>query len=255
MRVTFLGSGTSMGIPMIACDCAVCQSADPKDKRSRSSVKIETDQQVIVIDSGPDFRQQMLQSNTHKLDAILYTHEHKDHTAGLDDVRAFNWINHQPVSLYGEKKVLSALKQEYAYAFKENPYPGVPDLVLHEISEEPFSVCHTTIIPIRVYHHLMTVLGFRIGDFSYITDASSIPPESMHRLSGTKWLVINGLRIEEHFSHFNLQQALNIIQQIGPEKAYITHISHHLGLHRQVSQQLPENVFLAWDGLVLETGC
>jgi phosphoribosyl 1,2-cyclic phosphate phosphodiesterase len=241
-----------MGIPMIACDCAVCKSADPKDKRSRSSVKIETDQQVIVIDSGPDFRQQMLQSNTLQLDAILYTHEHKDHTAGLDDVRAFNWINHQPVSLYGEKKVLSALKQEFAYAFKEDPYPGVPDLVLHEIGEQPFYFAGIKIIPIRVYHHRMEVLGFRIGDFSYITDASSIPPESMQLLQGTKWLVVNGLRIKEHFSHFNLEQALEVIRQIAPQKAYITHISHHMGLHRQVSEQLPANVFLAWDGLVVD---
>jgi phosphoribosyl 1,2-cyclic phosphate phosphodiesterase len=254
LKITFLGTGTSMGVPMIACDCEVCRSANPKDKRTRSSVKIEIDELVIVIDAGPDFRQQMLASKTLRLDAILFTHEHKDHTAGLDDVRAFNWINRQPTLLYGENALLKALKQEYAYAFleKDDRYPGVPELIVHEISEAPFQVFNVPVTPIRVYHHLMPVMGFRLGNFGYVTDASEIPDESIENLIGVETLVINALRIEEHISHFNLQQALEIIQKIQPQKAYLTHISHHLGFHNDISKILPENVFLGYDGLEVE---
>ncbi len=252
MKVTFLGTGTSMGVPMIACNCAVCNSKDPNDQRSRSSVKIEVDGQVLVIDTGPDFRQQMLQSNTRQLNAVLFTHEHRDHTAGLDDVRAFILLNGHSMPLYAERRVLDALKQEFDYAFKELRYPGLPRFELHEIALQPFYVGDTQMIPVRVCHHLLPVLGFRIGDFSYITDANRIPEESMQLLKGTKCLVINGLRIKEHISHFNLQQALEVIEQIDPQKAYITHISHQMGLHREVSASLPSGVFLAYDGLVVE---
>ncbi|MDI3520549.1 MAG: phosphoribosyl 1,2-cyclic phosphate phosphodiesterase [Anaerophaga sp.] len=255
MKVTFLGTGTSMGIPMIACDCEVCHSSDTKDKRMRSSVKIETDDRVVVIDSGPDFRQQMLASDTKRLDAILYTHEHKDHTAGLDDVRAFNWINKQPTQLYAEERTLSALKKEYAYAFKDEDekYPGVPDLILNEINDHAsFKVFGIPVVPVRVYHHLMPVLGFRIGNFSYITDASRIPDESMAKLKNSEVFVINGLRIKEHISHFNLQQAIAIIKELEPRQAFITHISHHMGLHAEISKQLPGNIALAYDGLEIE---
>jgi phosphoribosyl 1,2-cyclic phosphate phosphodiesterase len=216
-------------------------------------VKIEIDNHIIVIDAGPDFRQQMLNSKTKKLDAILFTHAHKDHTGGLDDVRAFNWISGKPVSLYGEESTLNALKKEYSYAFKDKneKYPGVPDLKLYRIGEEPFSVCGQTIIPIRVYHHLMPVMSFRIGDFSYVTDASRIPDESMDKLKGTKILVINGLRKEEHVSHFNLDQAVEVCQALKPGQAYITHMSHNIGLHAEVSKQLPPNIFLGYDGLEL----
>ncbi|WP_010418787.1 MBL fold metallo-hydrolase [Anaerophaga thermohalophila] len=255
MKVTFLGTGTSMGIPMIACDCEVCHSSDTKDKRMRSSVKIETDDRVVVIDSGPDFRQQMLASDTKRLDAILYTHEHKDHTAGLDDVRAFNWINKQPTQLYAEERTLSALKKEYAYAFKDEDekYPGVPDLILNEINDHAsFKVFGIPVVPVRVYHHLMPVLGFRIGNFSYITDASRIPDESMSKLKNSEVFVINGLRIKEHISHFNLEQAIAIIKELEPRQAFITHISHHMGLHAEISKQLPGNIALAYDGLEIE---
>ncbi len=240
---------------MIACDCEVCGSADPKDKRTRSSVKIETGGRTIVIDSGPDFRQQMLGSDTRDLDAILFTHEHKDHIAGLDDVRAFNWINKKPALLYGELRVLEALKQEFSYAFKneDEKYPGVPELVLHEINEkDTFMVVDVPVIPIRAFHHQLPVLGFRIGDFSYVTDASRIPPESMEKLRESEVLVVNGLRIKEHISHFNLEQAVSIIKDLAPQRAYITHISHHMGLHGQTSKLLPSNIFLAYDGLVDE---
>ncbi len=241
-----------MGVPMIACNCAVCISKDTKDKRNRSSVKIDAGGQVLVIDTGPDFRQQMLQSNTRQLNALLFTHEHKDHTAGLDDVRAFNRLNNGSMPLYAERRVLEALKKEFSYAFQEHHYPGLPRFLVHEITTKPFYFRDTLITPIRVYHYQLPVLGFRIGDFSYITDANRIPEESMQLLRGTKCLVINGLRVKEHISHFNLKQALEVIEQINPEAAYITHISHNMGLHREVSAILPPGVFLAWDGLVVE---
>lgn len=254
MKITLLGTGTSMGVPMIGCDCEVCRSADPRDKRLRSSVKIETGDHVIVIDSGPDFRQQMLTSKTKKLDAILFTHEHKDHTAGLDDVRAFNWINRQAINLYGEESTLKALKTEFSYAFKamDEKYPGAPELILNHIGLGTFELYGEEIVPIRVYHHKMPVLGFRIRGFSYVTDASFIPDESIEKLKGSKILVINGLRIKDHISHFNLDQALRKIMQINPGKAYITHMSHNIGLHAETSEKLPPNVFLGEDGLELE---
>ncbi|WP_010662800.1 MBL fold metallo-hydrolase [Marinilabilia salmonicolor] len=254
MKITLLGTGTSMGVPMIACNCAVCRSADSRDKRTRSSVKIEYDDRIIVVDAGPDFRQQMLASGTQRLNAILFTHEHKDHTAGLDDVRAFNWINREPSHLYGEKRVLDALKREYSYAFKakDERYPGVPELLLNEIDLNPFVAAGLTVQPIRVFHHKMPVLGFRIGDFSYITDGSLIPDESMTLIRNSRVLVINALRIEPHISHFSLSQALEVIEELQPERAYLTHISHHLGFHEEVSKKLPPNVFLGYDGLEID---
>ena len=242
-----------MGVPMIACDCGVCHSSDIRDKRTRSSVKIEYQGSTLVIDSGPDFRQQMLVSETKQLDAILFTHEHKDHTGGLDDVRAFNWINQKPVNLFAEKRTLNALKTEYAYAFADKKYPGVPELVLNEIKDNNiFYASGIEVIPIRVYHHLLPVTGFRLGNFSYITDASRIPDESMTKLKGSEVLVINALRIERHVSHFNLSQALTVIKELKPRQAYLTHISHHLGFYSEISQMLPKNVALAYDGLKLE---
>jgi len=243
-----------MGVPMIACHCDVCKSTSPKDKRTRSAIKIEFNNRVVVVDCGPDFRQQMLDSETTKLDAILFTHAHKDHTGGLDDVRAFNWINKQPTMLYGEEEVLKSLKVEYSYAFKseDEKYPGVPELVLNQIDENPFSVFSREVIPIRVYHHMMPVLGFRIGNFSYITDASRIPPESMKKLAGSEVLVVNALRLKEHVSHFNLREALEVIETIAPRQAFLTHISHHLGFHDEVAKLLPHNVFPGFDGLTVE---
>lgn len=255
MKITLLGTGTSMGVPMIACDCMVCHSSDVHDKRTRSSVKIEKNGKVIAIDAGPDFRQQMIASQTRRMNAILFTHEHKDHTAGLDDVRAFNWINQEPCYLYGENRTLEALRTEYSYAFKSEGerYPGVPELLLNEIGLEPFEVQGIEVEPFRVFHHKLPVLGFRIGNFSYVTDGSFIPEESMKLLINSKVLVINALRIEPHASHFNLDQALEVIDELKPEKAFLTHISHHMGFHAEISKQLPENVFLGYDGLEFET--
>ena len=252
LNITILGSGTSLGVPMIACKCAVCTSKNPKDKRLRSSVLIEAEGKNIVIDTGPDFRQQMLQNKVTHLNGILFTHEHKDHTAGLDDVRAFNWINGTLANVYGESRVLDSLRKEFSYAFSESKYPGLPEIILHEIGEKPFSIEGIEIIPIRVMHHKLPVLGFRIADFAYITDVNTIPEQQFETLAGTKVLVIDGLRHEPHISHFSLQQALEVINLVKPEKAYITHISHQLGLHNEVNETLPQGVDLAYDGLLIK---
>lgn len=236
---------------MIACKCAVCNSPNSRDKRLRSSVLIEAEGKNIVIDTGPDFRQQMLQNNVSHLDGILFTHEHKDHTAGLDDVRAFNWINGTLANVYGESRVLDSLRKEFSYAFSESKYPGLPEIILHEIGEMPFIIEGIEIVPIRVMHHKLPVLGFRIKDFTYITDAKTIPESEYDKMLGTKVLVIDGLRNEPHISHFSLQEALDVISLVKPEQAYITHISHQLGLHNEVNKMLPKGVELAYDGLRL----
>lgn len=250
MVITFLGTGTSGGIPVLTCNCEVCRSLDYRDKRLRVSVLIETGDKNIVIDSGPDFRQQALRENIKKLDAVVFTHEHKDHTGGLDDVRPYNYLHGiRHLSIYGHRRVLNQLKNEYHYAFAENKYPGVPLLQCHEIEHEPFDVEGIRFIPIQVMHHKLPVLGYRIGDFSYITDANFIADEELEKLKGTKVLVLNALQHTPHISHFNLQEAIQIVEKIKPEKAYFTHISHKLGLHSDVQKDLPENIFLAYDGL------
>lgn len=250
MVITFLGTGTSGGIPVLTCNCEVCRSLDYRDKRLRVSVLIETGDKNIVIDSGPDFRQQALRENIKKLDAVVFTHEHKDHTGGLDDVRPYNYLHGiRHLSIYGHRRVLTQLKNEYHYAFTENKYPGVPLLQCHEIEHEPFEVEGIRFIPIQVMHHKLPVLGYRIGDFSYITDANFIADEELEKLKGTKVLVLNALQHTPHISHFNLQEAIQIVEKIKPEKAYFTHISHKLGLHADVQKDLPENIFLAYDGL------
>lgn len=251
-KITFLGTGTSLGVPMIACQCPICHSSDKKDKRLRSSVLIEIEGRNILIDAGPDFRWQMLRSKTLHLDGILITHEHKDHTAGLDDVRAFNWLNNTPCHVYAEERVLKSLRQEFAYAFSESKYPGLPEVILNEIDDHPFAIEGIQIIPIRAMHHRLPVFGFRIGDFTYITDANYIPKEEYHKIYGSKVLVLNGLRPEPHVSHFSLPQALEMIEVLKPERAYITHISHQLGFHRTVNDTLPPGVELAYDGLQIE---
>ena len=251
MKVTFLGTGTSQGVPVIGCDCGVCQSLDYRDKRLRSSVHIEVDNQSIVIDTGPDFRQQMLRERTQKLDFVLFTHSHKDHTAGLDDVRAFNFKQHMDMPLYGTRQVLDQLKTEYYYAFLEKKYPGSPQLQLNEIDDNPFEVNGIKIIPLPVTHLHMPVLGFRIKDFSYITDAKHISDNTFHRLEGTKVLVLNALQKESHISHFNLQEAIAVAKKVGAEKTYFTHISHKMGLHSEVAQELPPSIELSYDGLVI----
>ncbi len=251
MRVTFLGTGTSQGVPVIACDCEVCRSGDIKDKRLRSSVLIENGNDVFVIDAGPDFRQQMLRYNVKRLDAIVLTHEHKDHTGGMDDVRAYNYLQKRPMPVYCEARVFDSIKKEYHYVFDKIRYPGIPEFDIRLIDEKPFYVGETYIIPVRAYHHKLPVLGFRINKFAYVTDANYISEKEMTKLEGLNVLVINALRKEKHISHFTLQEALDVIKTVKPQKAYLTHISHLMGKHAEVSKELPENVFLAYDGLKL----
>ena len=251
MKVTFLGTGTSQGIPVIACDCHVCTSDDPKDDRLRVSVHIQTDDKSIVIDTGPDFRQQMLRSGVRELDAILFTHEHKDHVAGLDDVRAFNFRTRTNMPLYATERVQKALKREFYYAFEEEKYPGVPDLELHTINKDPFYVGNNEVIPIAVMHYKLPVLGFRIGDFAYITDANYISPEEKRKLSGLKVLVLNALRREPHVSHFTLDEAVQLAQELKAEETYFTHISHLMGTHAETEKDLPDGIHIAYDGLAL----
>jgi phosphoribosyl 1,2-cyclic phosphate phosphodiesterase len=253
LRITFLGTGTSQGVPVIACGCGVCQSTDEKDKRLRSSVKIEHAERVLVIDTGPDFRQQMLRSGTKRLDAVLYTHEHKDHLAGMDDVRPFNFIAQQHVHLYATERVEEALKREFYYAFGENKYPGAPEITVHRIENHTFHAGGLDILPIEAMHGSLPVMGFRMREFVYLTDANFIGADELDKMRGCKILVINALRLEKHYSHFNLEEALDIIREVKPEKAFLTHISHRFGKHDDISRLLPENVYAAYDGLILET--
>ncbi len=252
MKVKILGTGTSQGVPVIACNCAVCQSTDPNDKRLRAAALIEVDGVNIVIDAGPDFRQQMLREKVNDIDAILITHEHRDHIAGLDDVRAFNFMNQKPVDIYAEKRVQKVIKEEFFYSFEEKKYPGVPQINLHELANEPFEIKGVKLIPIQVFHYKLPVFGFRIGDFAYITDANYISEEEKEKLHGTKYLVINALRKRKHVSHYSLSEALELINELSPKRAYITHISHQMGLHHNVNEELPQGISLAYDGLRLE---
>ena len=252
MKITFLGTGTSQGVPVIACDCNVCLSADPLDKRLRTSVLLETDEKTLIIDAGPDFRQQMLREHVTKLDAILLTHEHKDHIAGLDDVRAFNYKSQDAIDIYSEERVQKVIKKEFSYVFSEYQYPGIPKMRLNPIPEHSFNIKNIPIIPVRVFHYRLPVYGFRIGNFAYITDANYIPEESKELLYGVKYLVINALRKEKHISHFSLREAIDFIREISPKKAFITHISHQMGLHNEVSNELPPEIMLAYDGLSLK---
>lgn len=254
MTVTFLGTGTSQGVPVIACDCEVCTSPDRHDKRLRSSIMIENEGKVIVIDSGPDFRYQMLREKVHRLDAIVFTHEHKDHIAGLDDVRAFNYKQQGPVDIYATERVQEQLKREFYYIFADFKYPGIPQVTLHTIDTEPFEVAGLKFIPVEVMHYKLPVLGFRINDFTYITDAKTVAPEEVEKIKGTKILVINALQKQNHISHFTFDEAIAFAQNIGAEKTFLTHISHRLGKHADVSKLLPPGVELAYDGLRLEVG-
>lgn len=253
MKITFLGTGTSQGVPVILCGCKVCTSSDPRDQRLRTSVMIESnDGRITVIDTGPDFRQQMLREKPARVDAVVFTHAHKDHIAGLDDVRPFNFATKQDMPVYGSEEVMKALEREYYYVFEAVKYPGVPQITVHTIDTTPFELNGCKFEPIQLWHHRMPVFGFRIGNFAYITDANLIPEEEMLKLKGLKVLVINALRKETHISHFNLEQALEIIGRLQPEQAYLTHISHQLGLHAEEEVLLPQSVRLAYDGLKIE---
>lgn len=252
MKVTLLGTGTSQGVPVIGCSCEVCRSVDYRDQRLRVSVHLQVDGKSIIIDSGPDFRQQVLRERIKNLDALVFTHEHKDHTAGLDDIRAYNFSQHKDMPLYAEERVLEQLKREFAYIFADFKYPGIPQVELHTITEAPFEVVGVPFTPIRVMHYKLPVLGFRIGDFTYITDANYISEEEKEKVRGSKVIVLNALRHEHHISHFSLKEAVALLEDLQPEQAYLTHISHLMGLHREVELQLPDFIRLGYDGLQLE---
>lgn len=249
IKLTFLGSGTSQGIPVIACDCEVCRSEDKKDKRLRCSALLEIEGKNILIDAGPDFRYQMLRAGIKDIRAILLTHEHKDHIGGLDDVRAFNWVKHGAVDVYADVRTKEVVFKDYSYAFSEYKYPGVPEINMHVIDAHPFRIDDLEIIPIPVLHHKLPVMGFRIGNFAYITDANAIPENSMKRLEGIEYMVINALRKESHLSHFTLSQAIEVTEKIGVKEAWVTHIGHQMGLAEKVSRELPPNIHLAYDTL------
>lgn len=247
--ITFLGTGTSQGIPLIGCHCEVCDSPDPRDKRLRSSALIEYEGIKVVIDAGPDFRQQMLREDVSDLDAIILTHPHKDHTGGLDDVRAFNYITGKNMPVYCEPNVLESLKMEYSYAFKEFKYPGVPEFEVHTIGIEPFKINGVEIIPVRAMHYKLPVLGYRFGKLGYLTDANYISDEEIEKFRGVSVFVINTIRREKHISHFSLDEALDVARRVGARHTYLTHLSHQIDKHSELSLFLPEGVTPAYDML------
>ncbi len=252
MKVTFLGTGTSQGIPVIGSKHPVCLSTNPKDKRLRVSILIEWDDKTFVIDCGPDFRYQMLRANCSKIDGIIFTHEHADHTAGLDDIRPF-YFRQGDIPFYAHERVLGELNKRFNYIFTtKNKYPGVPSVVQYEVKNEPFFIDTMEVIPVNGFHHKLQVFGYRFKDFAYLTDMKTIADEEVDKLEGVKVLVVNALREQEHISHFNLEEALEFIEKVAPEIAYLTHISHYLGFHDEVERNLPDNVFLAYDNLIIE---
>ena len=248
MKITLLGTGTSQGVPVIACHCKVCKSENLKDKRLRSSVMIEVDNLNFVIDTGPDFRQQMLRENVEDLDAILFTHHHKDHVAGMDDVRAFNYRWKKNMQIYCSDQTSIALKKEFPYVFTDKKYPGTPNVEINLIKNRPFKIQKTTITPIKVKHYIMSVFGFRIKDFVYLTDVSSISNKEKEKMKGADLIILDALRKEEHISHFNLRQSLQLLEELNPKKALLTHISHYMGIHDEINRELPSNIKLAFDG-------
>lgn len=249
LRITFLGTGTSTGVPMIGCHCAVCTSADKKDKRLRSSILLETADTTIVVDTTPDFRYQMLRIGNERLNAVLFTHPHKDHIAGLDDVRAYNYFMRQAMDVYANSLTEETLKREFAYVFSDHRYPGIPEINLTTIDETPFVIGDIPVIPIQVWHHKMPVYGYRFGDFTYITDANRIDAAQKEKIKGSKVIVLNALRHEPHISHFTLSEAISLVNELEVPEVYFTHISHQLGKHGEVTATLPPHIHLAYDGL------
>jgi len=252
LRITFLGTGTSMGVPVIGCKCETCLSTDAKDYRLRTSILIQYEGQNIVVDSGPDFRYQMLKNKVDHLEALVFTHEHKDHTAGMDDVRAYNFIQRQSVNIWASERVERALRREFHYAFAETRYPGVPEITFHTIDGSPFKIGNLNLEPLEVMHHKLPVYGFKIKGFVYITDASMIPEATWEKMTGAEVLVLNALRKTEHISHFTLAEATQIAKDTAAKQTYLTHISHQMGKHIDVENELPQGVNLAYDGLVIE---
>ena len=251
MKITLLGTGTSQGVPVIACECQVCKSKNQKDIRLRSSVMIEIDNQTFVIDTGPDFRQQMLRENVQKVDAVLFTHHHKDHVAGMDDIRAFNHKWKKDMQLYCTKPTQEALKREFPYVFSKFKYPGIPEVKINIIKNEPFKIQDTTIIPIEAQHYMMPVFGFRIKNFVYLTDVSAMSEAEKEKMKGADLIILDALRKKPHISHFNLEQALALLAELKPKQALLIHISHYMGLNDKVNKELPLHINLAYDGQVV----
>jgi phosphoribosyl 1,2-cyclic phosphate phosphodiesterase len=253
MKITFLGTGTSQGVPMIGCECEVCRSDDPKDKRLRTSVLISYGGKNVVIDTGPDFRQQMLRENVRQLEAVVFTHEHKDHIAGMDDIRAYNYLQQRDMDIYATEHVQEALKRDFFYVFSNSKYPGIPKAQLHTLHHGvSFNLMGLDFLPFEVMHLLLPITGFRIGDFTYITDANFISEEAKQYIRGSKVIVLNALRKEKHVSHFTLDEAVALMKEFAPQRGYFVHMSHQIGKHEDVNKMLPSFIRLAYDGLTVE---
>ncbi|MEO5563173.1 MAG: MBL fold metallo-hydrolase [Chitinophagaceae bacterium] len=252
LKITFLGTGTSSGVPMIGCDCEVCASPDKKDKRLRSSILVQSAKTTLVVDTGPDFRYQMLRENVKHLDAVVFTHPHKDHMAGLDDIRAYNYLIKRPMEIYADSLTEEAVRRDFYYAFSENKYPGIPELNLNTITLDPFVVGDIPVTPILVWHLKMPVMGFRFGKFTYITDANRIDEAEKEKIKGSEIVVLNALRRAKHISHFNLEEAIAMVQELKVPTGYFTHLSHQLGAHAAVEAELPKGIHLAYDRQVID---
>ncbi len=249
MEITFLGTGTSGGVPLIGCQCGVCKSADPRDKRLRTSVLIKTNHLNLVIDCGPDFRQQMLREDVRHIDGILMTHQHKDHTGGLDDIRSYNFINKKAIDIYCDKDTELGIRDQYSYVFTDTDYPYLPKMNFIRIDNQPFEISGLKVTPLEVMHATMPVKGYRFGHVTYITDAKTIAPEEKEKIKGTRILIVNALRPDAHYSHFNIAEALALVNEIKPETTYLIHMSHQFGLHAEMEEKLPAGVIPAYDGL------